>query len=256
MSEPSLVKLNEMFKAAGLKPIVEADFQGFEVKAEMQAQFMEEPKTFEPRTIEALPYPGPKGYPSELLTPAIPEPDVSVLFEELEHRIMESPLERELHEQNLRQQSADRRVRTKYATQIHPRYAPAKLPLTMRLVYDFADRKFEAGNSIDFLFNLFECSQKLIEEYEIWDEPSAVELHVWRPEWKSPLSMFELPPGQWIKVMDFRVLETTPFFSFEELDLVCEIMWNQVRWYAQRSMNLCSEIPLIEQGLGSFFPKG
>lgn len=142
-------------------------------------------------------------------------------------------------------------------------YATPDLPWKFQLVYDqFANRQFNATSASDMVFKLFECCQELLDEYCIRSEPSSVELHVYRPPWNHPKAESRVHPrskdpgrGQWIRVLDFRITEETPFINFEEFEYAHLELWPWMGEYARRSMNPCGELPLVEQKVGTFFPK-
>lgn len=144
-------------------------------------------------------------------------------------------------------------------------YAPEPLPLTVRLSYDdFAHRDFKAGSAHEFVFSLFDSCQELLDEFEITEEPRSIVISVYRSSWHQTIRrgpgraenrIHPIPKGEWIKMLDLKVQENTPFFNFEELELAHVELWMQLQEYARRSINPCQEIPLVEQRCGTFFPK-
>jgi hypothetical protein len=139
-------------------------------------------------------------------------------------------------------------------------YGPPKLPLRMRLVYDlFSQRIFEATDARQFFFNLLDCCQQLLDEYEITQEPRSVMLEVYR-HWQELLGRTYANPtrprihGKWISIMALTITEQMPFVNFEEIELAHEELWLWCQEYARRQTSPCGEIPLVEQNCGTFMP--
>lgn len=133
-------------------------------------------------------------------------------------------------------------------------FKEVKPPFTVRLAYyddkDFCVVKnFAVSGPAELFLGVLDSSKLLIENNEIDRAPTRISLLVLRPsEWKNS--------GRWIEVMDFTLFYESPYFSFEELELARGEIYGQLTWYAQRNTNPCGEVPLVDQGLGKFLPKG
>ncbi len=200
--------------------------------------------------------------PDEIAEAQIPQYEMSPILEDFDQQmqdrrvrpkhpvIIEVPDEQDLLE-NLRK-------KLDFVDRYGAGTATPPPPYTMRLAYEgFCGRWFTASTKTNFVFNLFDCVQKLLDDWNINNKPTSIELFVYRNGWvRDQYNKRNFKPkGSWIKMMDFKIQERPPYFSFEELELAHEEIWPWIREYARRSIKPCFQLPLVDQNVGSFVPK-